>query len=145
LYIFSACIYIINQFNYIMTPRQIKRQFKQIEIRQKFNEKLRAKMDSSRQQEIDQTMYYLKANQPRFGSWAPSSFNTNKNKTLLRFFVRGRHHTGYVFIFLNGGDLFDVWIATTNGNIRHEINDLYNDQLAESIDKKIEYIPEYAG
>jgi len=121
-----------------MTPQQI-------EIRRQFNEKLRAKMDSSRSQELKQTMYYLKANAPRFHSWGPSAFTANASRSLLRFFVRGRHHTGYVFIFLNGMDLFDVWIATTNGNIRHELNGLYSDQLAESIDQKIEYIPEYTG
>ena len=78
-------------------------------------------------------------------SWGASAFNTNKAKTLLRFFVRGHHHTGYVYIFLNGADLFDVWIATTNGNVKHELNDLYSDQLGEEIDKVIEYVSEYAG
>ncbi len=116
---------------------------KQLEIRKQFNEKLRAKMDSSRSQELEQTMYYLKANAPRFMSWGASAFTSNKIHTLLRFFVRGHHHTGYVYIFLNGMDMFDVWIATTNGNIRHELNDLYSDQLAQAIDNKIELIPEY--
>jgi len=59
--------------------------------------------------------------------------------------VSGHHHKGHVYIFVNGMDLFDVYLTTNRGTIVHKSGDmgLYFDQLVEWIDEKVERIPEY--
>ena len=103
------------------------------------------KIKSCRHLDPDQLMAYLRGNINRFWSWGASKLilDNLKDPKMLRMYVRGRHHTGHVYIFLNGLDLFDVYIVTTKGTIKEVGTDLYFDQLAEWIDEKIEYIPEY--
>ena len=57
--------------------------------------------------------------------------------------VQGHHHKGHVYIFVNGSDLFDVYLTTTQGTIKMKIEGLYFDQLVEWIDEKVEKIPDY--
>ena len=47
-------------------------------------------------------------------------------------------------IFVNGLDLFDVYLTTLQGTIKDKIEGLYFDQLVEWIDEKIEKIPAYS-
>jgi hypothetical protein len=60
-------------------------------------------------------------------------------------YVRGHHHKGHVYIFLNGLDLFDVYLTNSKGIIKDRTDEqgIYNDQLVEWIDEKIERIPDY--
>ena len=65
--------------------------------------------------------------------------------TGYRFNVQGHHHRGYVYIFLNGMDLFDIYYTSTQNNIKKVRNDIYIDQLIEILDTDIEKIPEYTS
>jgi len=106
-------------------------------------EVIKDKIDQCMEQDPEQTMAYLRANLPMLWSWGATRFVFDKSFRLLQFFVRGRHHHGHVWIFLNGSNLFDFWLSTPQGRIKAEVTDLYFDQLAEEIDKAVEYIPEY--
>ena len=76
-----------------------------------------------------------------------TSFMTDKKPMggFLRFTVNGHHHRGHVYIFLNGMDLFDVYLTTNRGTIKHRTPEMgiYNDMLIDWIDTKVEKIPEY--
>jgi hypothetical protein len=53
------------------------------------------------------------------------------------------HHNKPVYLFVNGGDLFDIYITTSHGTIKEKICDIYLDELVDVIDKKIEWIDIY--
>jgi hypothetical protein len=48
-----------------------------------------------------------------------------------------------VYLFVNGLDLFDIYLTTSHGNIKEKISDVYLDDLFGVLDKKIEYIDIY--
>ena len=56
-----------------------------------------------------------------FLSWRCDGFAVDdKEETrLLRFEVKGTHHKGHVYVFLNGSDLYDIFLTTTDGLIVH--------------------------
>lgn len=89
----------------------------------------------------------LSSNQPIFWSWGASAFtiDVEKDTKMFRMKVNGHHHKGHVYIFLNGGDMFDVYLTTLKGRIKDRTPEmgLFFDQLVEWIDNKIERIPEY--
>lgn len=78
----------------------------------------------------------------KFWSWGSSKFTNLEDKGLL-FKVNGHHHKGYVFITLDFSDTFDVYIISTHGNVLNEYNLIYVDMLFDTIDTRIEKIPEY--
>ena len=92
-------------------------------------------------------MSLLKNDISMFWSWGARDFTVdNKNNpTMFRMKVSGHHHKGFVYIFLNGMDLFDVYLTTSKNVItdRTEEMGIYFDQLAEWIDNKIERIAAY--
>lgn len=98
---------------------------------------------SCREFNPSETLHVLKAtNVWGFYSWGASKFlvdNMNAPK-MLRMFVRGRKHTGHVYIFLNSCDLYDVYITTLSGKIKERTNEMgiYFDSLFEWIDVRIE-------
>jgi len=100
---------------------------------------------NSRYLSIKQLMAYLKVNIHRFWSWGAHAFRVDnmQEPRMFRMAVRGHHHKGHVYIFLNGMDLFDVYLTSRQGTIKEIIRDLYFDQLAEVIDTKIEKVKEY--
>jgi hypothetical protein len=65
------------------------------------------------------------------------------NANCLRFTVNGRHHRGHVYIVVNHSDLFDVYLTSNRGTVKEVLTDIYVDSLVDSIDAKIEYVPEY--
>lgn len=65
-----------------------------------------------------------------------------KNKA-LRFTVQGHNHKGYVYLVLNGLDLFDIYYTSTQDNIKKVSKDVYLMDLIQILDKEIEWIPEY--
>jgi hypothetical protein len=77
-----------------------------------------------------------------FWSWGANGF-ANYNNKALKFKVQGHYHKGYVYIVLNGMDLFDVYLTTTSGKIKETLNDVYLDQLFTLLDQKIEKLPQY--
>ena len=87
----------------------------------------------------------LRHNISIFWSWGANSFvlDSKSNCKMFRMTVQGHHHKGHVYIFVNGMDLFDVYLTSSQGKIKDKIEGLYFDDLVESIDKKVERIPEY--
>ncbi len=78
-----------------------------------------------------------------FRSWGPHNYKYSKK--MFRMNVQGHHHTGHVYIFLNGTDLFDVYLTTVYGTIKQRTHEMgiYGDTLIEWIDRKVERIPAY--
>jgi len=68
---------------------------------------------------------------------------TQKSKYLLRFRVRAHRHKGYIFVAVNGADLFDVWLTSLDGTIKKEFTNIYDEDFIDVIDTEIEKIPEY--
>jgi hypothetical protein len=110
-------------------------------------EKLDIKSASCRVFNPNELIYLLKQNMNVFWSWGSRNFvvDSQKNTRMFRMTVSGYHHKGYVFIFLNGLDLFDVYLTNKEGIIKNRTDEmgLYFDQLVEWIDDKVERIPEY--
>ena len=110
-------------------------------------EKIDSKELSCREMYLPDLMEILQSNRPIYWSWDAHNFTVDKkeNPRMFRMFVQGHHHKGYVYIFLNGSDLFDVFLTTTQGTIKDRTDEMgiYNDMLVEWIDDRIERIPEY--
>lgn len=95
---------------------------------------------------VQELMQLLRNDILKYFSWGVQKtivVDNTKNPKMLRLTVNGNHHKGHVYIFLNGSDLFDVYLTSRQGKIRVIQTDLYFDQLADWIDEKIERIPEY--
>lgn len=75
-------------------------------------------------------------------SWGAQGW-TRMNANCLRFAVKGHHHRGHVYLAVNGGDLFDVYLTTSRGTIKHTVIDLFLEDLVDAIDVLVERIPEY--
>jgi hypothetical protein len=83
----------------------------------------------------------LKADMMMFFSWGCTEIAAIQHENtprLTRLTVNGLKHNGYVYIALNGADLFDVYITQKDGEIKTTLSDLYFDELASSIDYQIE-------
>jgi hypothetical protein len=110
-------------------------------------EVLNTKEASCREIYIPDLMSLLKHDISKYWSWGVHNLIVdNKKRTqMFRMNVQGHHHKGHVYIFLNGMDLFDVYLTTTQGTIKNRTDEmgLYFDQLVDWIDNKVERIPEY--
>lgn len=100
-----------------------------------------------REMSIPELMSLLQMDKPKFWSWGGHNFivDNTKQPRMFRMLVNGNHHKGHVYIFLNGSDLFDVYLTTNRGTIKSRTDEmgLYFDQLVKWIDDRIERIPEY--
>jgi hypothetical protein len=97
---------------------------------------------NGREFDCNELMQYFNAHKGLFWSWGPQAF-TNIGNYCLRFKVNGHHHKGHVYIALNGLDLFDVYLTTTQGTIQQILNDVHIEDLFRFLDEKIERLPEY--
>jgi len=95
-----------------------------------------------REYDVNETLRLLRMYGLKFWSWGAHAFKNFENKA-LRMKVNGHHFKGHVYIFCNGSDLYNAVLVTTMGNIKEEITDLYNDQLFDILDEKIEKIAAY--
>lgn len=75
-------------------------------------------------------------------SWGAEGW-TSIEKKLLKFKVNGHHHKGYVYIGVNGMDLFDVFLVKRTGEIKETLKDIYLEDLIDTIDEKVEKIDAY--
>lgn len=102
---------------------------------------------SCRELNPNELVSLLQSSPVRFMSWGASAFTIDNRQCtkMFRMKVNARHHKGHVYIFLNGLDLFDVYLTTLKGRVINKTPEegLYFDQLVEWIDNKIEKIPEY--
>ena len=98
-----------------------------------------------RQMDLTDLMYVLRNNISRFWSWGSHAFRIDRkgNVRMFRMAVNGRFHSGHVYIFLNGLDLFDVYLTSSRGTIKRIQTDLYNDMLTDWIDIAVEKIGTY--
>jgi hypothetical protein len=80
-----------------------------------------------------------------FWSWGCHNYivDNKKKVKMFRMNVQGYHHKGHVYIFLNGMDLFDVYLTSTHDTIKTIGTDLYFDMLVDWIDEHVERIPAY--
>jgi hypothetical protein len=105
------------------------------------------KVAGCREMYLPDLMMLFKHSGSIFMSWGADGFIVDKQKEpkMFRMYVRGHHHKGHVYIFLNGMDLFDVYLTKSNGLIKDRTEEMgiYNDQLIDWIDEKVERIPEY--
>lgn len=70
--------------------------------------------------------------------------NPQATENGLRFQVQGFLHTGAVeVVYDEGYDLFTVRILNGDGSIKTVQDDVYLDGLVDTIDKLVEYCPNY--
>jgi hypothetical protein len=105
-----------------------------------------AKARCCREMYLPDLMSLLKADISVFWNWGAHNVlvDAKRGTKMFRMNVQGHHHKGHVYIFLNGADLFDVYLTTIQGTIKNTVSDLYFDQLVDWIDEKVERIPEYS-
>ena len=110
-------------------------------------EEINYKEASCREMNFDELIALLKSDIMKWWSWGAHNIRIDKKNgmKMMRFNVQGHHHKGHVYIFLNGLDLFDVYLTKTNGIIKDRTPEmgLYFDQLVDWIDERVERIPEY--
>jgi hypothetical protein len=87
-------------------------------------------------------LYMAIRNDVRVWTWAARGWKNIGNK-FLQFRVSGHHHKGLVVLAVNGSDLFDIYFCNLRGEVKQEINDIYLEDLIETIDNKVERIPQY--
>jgi hypothetical protein len=106
---------------------------------------IETKVKSCRDLNVQELMQLLKMNISIFWSWGAHNFIVdNKKRTrMFRMNVSGHHFKGHVYIFVNGSDLFDVYLTTPQGIIKDKIEGLYFDDLVDWIDTKVEKISAY--
>lgn len=113
------------------------------------NEKISIKEASCRELYLPDLMSVLRSDIIKFWSWGVNTktltLDNLKKPRAFRMTVSGHHHKGYVYIFLNGSDLFDVYLTTKKDVIvkRTDEMGIYVDELVDWIDEKVERIPEY--
>lgn len=103
------------------------------------------KVKSCRNLNPQELLVLLRQDMMVFWSWGTHALRVDnmKRPRMFRMMVNGHHHSGHVYIFLNGMDLFDVYLTSSQGKIKDIITDLYFDQLVETIDNKVERISDY--
>ncbi len=79
---------------------------------------------------------------PKVWSWGAEDY-ANIEDLFLRFKVNGHHLQGWIYIGVNGLDLFEVFFTNRSGEIVDEMLDVYIDELIDKIDEKVEKIPGY--
>ena len=103
------------------------------------------KRKSCRSLNVQELMQLLRADFWKFATWGATAFtiDNKKDTRMLRFKASGHLHKGHVYIFVNGLDLFDVYLTTLQGTIKEVGEGLYFDMLFDWIDERIEKIPAY--
>lgn len=74
--------------------------------------------------------------------WASRNW-TIASKNVLKFRVSAHRHKGYIYVRVNGADLFDIFLVSTTGKIKKVFTDIYVEDFIDTIDNEIERIPEY--
>lgn len=68
---------------------------------------------------------------------------TKMNKALLRFRVSAHRHKAYIYVAVNGADLYEIWLTKFDGTVVKEFKDIYVEDFITLIDDEIERIPAY--
>ncbi len=75
-------------------------------------------------------------------SWGARAWVKNKDQW-LRFQVSGHHHCGHVYITLGWTDTFTLYFTSVEGEIVDKINNVYVDNLVQTIDNRVERLDTY--
>jgi hypothetical protein len=96
------------------------------------------------QREFDpnETLQWLITNPSIFWSWGVEKKINLYNKALL-LKVNGHHFKGWVTIILAWDDTYSLYYINTNGTIKEEQHNVYNDMMRDVIDDRIERIADY--
>jgi hypothetical protein len=109
------------------------------------NEVIDTKKASCREIYVPDLIDLLRSSGSIMMSWGPHNFIVDKKNgaQMFRMNVQGYLHRGHVYIFLNGMDLFDVYLTTIHGTIKKRTEEMgiYSDSLVEWIDGNVERIP----
>jgi len=77
-------------------------------------------------------------------SWGIEEESIETSEDSVEFHVNGFLHQGNVRItFLEGCDLFQVCLYDEEGSLKEQIDDIYMDNLTETIDQKVEKCENY--
>jgi hypothetical protein len=102
---------------------------------------------SCREMNPQELLQLLRADFWKFSSWGATGFTVDnmRKPRMMRFKSNGYKHKGHVYIFVNGNDLFDVYLTTIQGKIIEISGDmgLYFDMLVDWIDERIEKQADY--
>jgi hypothetical protein len=79
---------------------------------------------------------------PVIWSWGARSFTQYRGR-VLAFRVSGHHFKGNIALMVNGSDLMDIHLTNIRGKLVEKIEDIYIEDLIETIDNRIERVPEY--
>lgn len=72
-------------------------------------------------------------------SWGADPETFECTEDALEFHVQGFLFTGNVrIVYIEGTDLFAVYFYNEDGTLYKQVNDVYNDNLAEVIDQTVE-------
>lgn len=76
--------------------------------------------------------------------WSWGCHNWTKiNNFCLRWQVNGHLHKGLIHLVVNSADLFDIYLTNKKGMITKVFNDVYIDNLIDTIDIAVERLPSY--
>lgn len=70
--------------------------------------------------------------------WGAKGWTRYPNNKALRFRVSGMLHKGFVFLTVNGSDLFDIHLTNLKGKIKKSITDVFVGDLINTIDSHVE-------
>jgi hypothetical protein len=76
-------------------------------------------------------------------SWGAHAWRTIDKTKGFRFATQGHHHKGHVYVILAWNDTFTIYFTSRQGKIKDVKTDIYIDMLVDTIDRYVEYIPEY--
>ena len=98
---------------------------------------------SCREMNPNETIAQMRGmNVQKYMCWGATGVTVDnmKRPRMLRFSVSGMKHKGHVYVFVNGMDLYDVYLTKKDGTIVEKSGDmgLYFDQLTDWIDDRIE-------
>ena len=107
------------------------------------NEKISPFEIGVREWDLNELFNHIKRLQ-KVWSWGAHNWRTIGQKA-LRFTVQGRLFRGHVYISLAANDTFTIYYTTNRGTIKEITTDIYIDMLIDTIDKYVEYIPDYGN
>ena len=99
-------------------------------------------LQNGRDLDVRELLSYFQMHKSLFWSWGARDFQNGYDR-FMRMTVSGHHPKGHVYIRVNGLDLFDVYLTSNRGTIKHVINDVYIEDLFEILDNRIEKIDKY--
>lgn len=94
----------------------------------------------------DQLMSVFNSHPNIVGSWGAHLFQfihvENHENNYLKFSVEARRHKGQIYIFLNANYTFKIYLVSDK-EIISILNEIYIDDVINTIDEKIEKIDSY--